>query len=131
MDAGPLVALLDRSDAEHEAITSALEEIHDPLVTVWPAVAEAMYLLGFSWAAQEGLWGMLEIGAVGLLPLGEGDFPRMKQRMEKYRDLPMDLADAALVRAAERENIGRVLTLDQRDFGVYRRHRKGRFTVLP
>jgi len=51
--------------------------------------------------------------------------------MEKYRDLPMDLADAALVRVAERESIRRVLTLDQRDFGVYRLARKGRFTLLP
>ena len=51
--------------------------------------------------------------------------------MEKYRDLPMDLADAALVRVAERESIRRVLTLDQRDFSVYRLARKKQFTLLP
>jgi predicted nucleic acid-binding protein len=51
--------------------------------------------------------------------------------MEKYRDQPMDMADAALVRVAEREGLRRVLTLDQSDFGVYRLARKGRFTLLP
>jgi predicted nucleic acid-binding protein len=131
IDAGPLVALLDRSDNEHQQVVATLETIHDPLVSAWPAVTEAMYLLGFSWTAQEGLWEMLETGAVTLLPLGKEDVPRMKQLMEKYRDLPMDLADAALVRIAERENIGRIFTLDQSDFRVYRRLRKGHFTIVP
>lgn len=131
VDAGPLVALLDRSDDQHRAITTALETIHDPLVSVWPTVVEAMYLLAFSWPAQKALWEMLETGAVSLLPLDEDDVPEMKRLMEKYRDLPMDMADAALVRAAERESIRRILTLDQRDFSVYRLARKGPFTLLP
>ncbi len=131
IDAGPLVALLDRSDGEHQTVISTLATIRDPLVTVWPVVVEAMYLLGFSWAAQEGLWEMLETGGVTLLPLEDEDFSRMKKLMEKYQDLPMDLADAALVRVAERENLSRVFTLDQRDFRVYRRQRKGSFTLLP
>lgn len=131
IDTGPLVALLDRSDNEHDAVVSTLDTIHDPLVTVWPVVVEAMYLLGFSWKAQEGLWEILESGGVGILPLEEEDMPQMKKLMGKYQDLPMDLADAALVCAAEREDIGRVFTLDHRDFSVYRRARKGSFTLLP
>ena len=47
-----------------------------------------------------------------------------------YRELPMDPADAALVRVAERENLPRILTLDD-DFGVYRLPRRGRFAVIP
>ena len=68
---------------------------------------------------------------MALLPLGEEDIPPIKNLMEKYSDLPMDLADAALVRVAEREGLRRVLTLDQRDFSVYRLPRKGRFILLP
>ena len=131
VDAGPLVALLDRSDDQHSRIVAALEKIHDPLVSVWPAIVEAMYLLAFSWPAQRALWEMLETGGIGLLQLDESDVPEMKRLMEKYRDLPMDMADAALVRVAERESIRRILTLDHRDFGVYRLARKGRFTLLP
>ena len=61
-----------------------------------------------------------------ILPLDETDAPRMRELMHKYRDLPMDFADAALVRAAERERIRRIFTLDRRDFEIYRleaRHR--------
>ena len=131
VDAGPIVALLDRSDAEHRSIVSALKALRDPLVTVWPVVVEAMYLLAFSWQAQKALWEMLETGALRLLSLDTADAPRMKQLMEKYRDRPMDLADAALVRVAEREGLRRILTLDRTDFTVYRLARKGQFTLLP
>jgi hypothetical protein len=82
-------------------------------------------------AGAEGLWEIFETGTVQLLPLGKGDIAPIKNLMEKYRDLPMDLADAALVRVAEREGLRQVLTLDQRDFNVYRLPRKGRFTLLP
>jgi uncharacterized protein len=131
VDAGPLIALLDRSDAHHDEVVTALRKIQDPLVSVWPVLVEAMYLLSFSWQAQKALWEIFETGTVQLLPLGSDDIPQLKTLMEKYRDLPMDLADAALVRVAEREGLRRVLTLDQRDFNVYRLPRKGRFTLLP
>lgn len=131
VDAGPLVALLDRSDDRHEEVVETLKRIHDPLVSVWPALVEAMYLLSFSWRAQKTLWELIETGTISLLHLDEADIGPMKSLMEKYRDLPMDMADAALVRIAEREGIRRVLTLDHRDFSVYRLARKGSFTLLP
>ena len=131
VDAGPLVALLDRSDAHHGEIVATLRKISDPLLSVWPVLVEAMYLLSFSWQAQKALWEIFETGTVQLLPLEEEDIAPIKNLMEKYRDLPMDLADAALVRVAEREGLRHVLTLAQRDFNVYRLPRKGRFTLLP
>ena len=48
------------------------------------------------------------------------DCLRMRELMWKYRDLPMDLADAALVRVAERERVRRIFTVNRRDFGIYR-----------
>jgi len=120
---------LDRSDNDHRKIVNVLEKIEDPLVSVWPVVVEAMYLLSSSPQAQKALWEIFETGAVRLLSLDESDIPGMKSLMEKYRDLPMDMADAALVRVAEREGIRRILTLDQRDFAVYRVARKGKFTL--
>ena len=131
VDAGPLIALLDRSDAHHDQVVTALRKIQDPLVSVWPVLVEAMYLLSFSWQAQKALWEIFETGTVQLLPLGSDDIPQMKTLMEKYRDLPMDLADAALVRVAEREGLRRVLTRDQKHFNEYRLPRKARFTLLP
>jgi predicted nucleic acid-binding protein len=51
--------------------------------------------------------------------------------MQKYKDLPMDLADATLLRVAEREGIRRVFTIDRRDFALYRPARIGRLQIIP
>ena len=131
VDTGPLVALLDRSDPYHLTCQETLSSLDDSLVTVWPVVTEAMYMLRAYWQAQEALWEMIEIGVVEILPLGIDDVARMKELMRKYRDLPMDLADAALVRVAERERLRRIFTLDRRDFQIYRPSRIGRFAILP
>jgi hypothetical protein len=131
VDAGPLVALIHGEDQFHARCADAFRELDQPLATVWPAYAEAMYLLGFSWRAQDALWDLVEREAVALLSLDERDRRRMRELMRKYRDLPMDLADAALVAVAERERIARVFTLDRRGFELYRPHRVGRFQITP
>lgn len=129
LDAGPLVALISADDAEHQRCRDTLGEIEGPIGTVWAAITEAMYLLRGSWRAQDTLWEMLS--EVEILPLTANDVPRMRELMKKYRDLPMDLADAALVRVAERENIRRIFTLDRRDFSLYRPLGIGRFSIIP
>jgi predicted nucleic acid-binding protein len=131
VDTGPLVALLDRSDPYHLTCQETLSSLDDSLVTVWPVVTEAMYMLRAYWQAQDALWEMIGAGAVEIIPLGIEDLPRMRELMRKYRDQPMDLADAALVRVAERERLRRIFTLDRRDFQIYRLSRIGRFAVLP
>ena len=131
VDAGPLVALLDQRDVHHAACVAALRALRESLVTTWPAFTEAMYLLGSSWRGQTALWSRVETGALTLAPLDEGDAPRMRELMEKYRDLPMDFADASLVRIAEREGLTRIFTLDRRHFSVYRPGRRRRFSILP
>ena len=72
-----------------------------------------MYLLGPWPDAQDLLWQMLIRGAIRILPLAEADYPRMRELMRKYRDRPMDLADAGLVRAPERERLVTVFTTDR------------------
>ena len=131
VDAGSLIALIHEDDNEHERCRDAFATMDEPLGTVWPVLAEAMHLLSFSWRAQEALWDMMETGAVEILAIGIDDVPRMKELMRKYRDLPMDLADAALVRVAERERLRQIFTLDRRDFQIYKPSRISRFTIFP
>jgi uncharacterized protein len=131
IDAGPLVALIHADDRHHASCKQALKRIRDPLGTVWPAFTEAMYLLGFSTKAQDALWRLLEVDAVRILPLDASDAPRMRDLMRKYKDLPMDLADAALVRVAEREKLARIFTIDRRHFQLYRPRGLPRFTIVP
>jgi uncharacterized protein len=76
------------------------------------------------------LWSRLETDALTLASLDASDAARMRELMEKYRELPMDLADAALVRVAERESLTQIFTLDRRHFSVYRPGRRRRFAIL-
>lgn len=131
IDAGPLVALIHADDRNHERCTEVLRTLDEPLATVWPAFTEAMYLLGFSWRAQDALWELVDREVVGVLQLDARDNRRARELMKKYRDLPMDLADAALVSVAERERVSRIFTLDRRDFELYRPYRMGRFQIIP
>jgi len=131
VDAGPLVALIHARDKNHERSVEAAARIRSPLVSVWPAFTEAMYRLNFSWKAQEALWEMVQRDALALRLLDKEDFPRMRELMKKYNDQPMDLADAALVRLAEREKLREVFTLDRRDFSVYRPVHVKRLAIIP
>lgn len=131
VDAGPLVALVDADDQFHKRCVAALKVLREPLVTVWPPVTEAMYLLGDLPEAQDALWEMLARGVLQLLPLDLADVPRIRELMIKYADRPMDLADAALVRVAEREGIRKIFTVDREDFSVYRIHGRVRPNIIP
>ena len=131
VDAGPLVALIDADDQHHAKCVATLQSIREPLATVWPAVTEAMYLLADVAGAQDILWEMIERGPLRLLPLYAADLPRMRELMRKYADRPMDMADAALVRAAEREGVRKIFTIDRKDFSVYRLHNRLRPVLLP
>jgi predicted nucleic acid-binding protein len=131
VDTGPLVALVYRNDAHHRRCVEATRTFHDSLGTVWPVVTEAMHLLDFSFESREGVWQLLESEEIDVLDLGVADIGRMRSLMRKYRDLPMDFADAALVRVGEREGVGTVFTLDRRDFSVYRPAHTARFTLVP
>lgn len=130
VDAGALIALLDRDDSHHASCVEALKEIREPLATVWPAVTEVMHLLADVPRAPGAVLDMISDGAVQMLHVDPADVPRIKQLMEKYRDRPMDFADAALVCVAEREQLNTILTFD-RDFRVYRLPRRARFKVIP
>ena len=131
VDAGPLVALVDADDQYHERCVSTLKSLQEPLATVWPPLTEAMYLLNDLPAAQEALWEMLVRKALQLLPLGLVDLPRIRELRRKYADRPMDLADAALIRIAEREGVRKIFTADKRDFAVYRIHGRIRPSIIP
>jgi predicted nucleic acid-binding protein len=132
VDAGPLIALIDRGEQDHARCVEALEELTTPMVTTWPAFTEAMYLTGSAggWKAQEALWKLLERGDLQLVPLDEPLQKRTRALMGKYQDTPMDMADASLVAAAEALDVTRVFTLDH-DFEIYRWKGRRKFEIVP
>ena len=130
VDAGPLIAMLDRGDRDHERCVAALKRLPAPLLTTWMPLTEAMHLLDFSRAGQEALLEMVERRALQVLPIDESDLPQIRALMRRYTELPMDFADATLVRVAIRERLSEIFTLDD-DFDVYRLEGRRRFSIVP
>ncbi|MGH9816172.1 MAG: type II toxin-antitoxin system VapC family toxin [Candidatus Acidiferrales bacterium] len=131
VDAGPLAALAHADDQHHAECRSALAEVREPLATVWPVLSETMYLLGRLPQSQDVIWEMFTRGFVRILPLDFPDIVRIRGLMRKYADRRMDLADAALIAVAERENIRTIFTVDKKDFAVYRLHGRVRPNIFP
>lgn len=95
-DAGPLIALVDADDPDHEACVAGLSSIILPMVTTWAAFTEAMYLLGGAGgiAAQQAFWHAVASGKLQLFDLASPAVSRSAELMAKFADTPMDLADA-------------------------------------
>jgi predicted nucleic acid-binding protein len=126
IDAGPMVALHNRSEEEHALCVALLSKLkNDPVVTTWPALTEAMYLLGQRgrWRAQSPLWQMITQGMIGIDRVFSAGLLRIEELMATYENVPMDLADASIIELAERTPGCRVFTIDS-DFEVYRMRNK-------
>jgi predicted nucleic acid-binding protein len=121
VDTGPLVAFLDRAEQHHRWVAEQVEELDTPLLVCEPVLAEAMYLLARFPKAQDALLGLLENGALRIAFRIEEHVPVLRRLHQKYRDRPMSLADACIVRMTEIYERHAVLTLDS-DFTVYRKH---------
>jgi uncharacterized protein len=132
VDAGPLVAMIDAGEPDHERCVSALGEIRLPLLTTWPVLTEAMHLVGRAggWGAQQALWKLVLNEDLEVTVSPPETTGRIAKLMERYADRPMNLADASLVALAEERDLKRIFTLDS-DFEIYRLHGRSRFELLP
>ncbi len=131
-DTGPLVALINRRDRAHARCVAAVETLRGALLTTWPCFAEAMHLVGKSGgqSAQAELWDYVSDGTLRFHNLSAAEIAQMPLLMEKYRDKPMDLADASLVVAAQTLGAMRIFTLDS-DFYVYRLENGAMLQIVP
>lgn len=127
VDTGPLVALFDRAEQHHRWVAERFDELDAPLLVCEPVLAETMYLLARYPKAQDAVLQLLENGALSVAFRIEEHTASLRKLIQKYRDGPMSLADACIVRMSEIHGRHAVLTLDS-DFLVYRKH--GR-TSLP
>jgi predicted nucleic acid-binding protein len=129
LDTGVIVALLDRSERYHERCAEVVTELAAPLVTCEAVIAEACYLLrSLPGAARAVLQNVS--ASIFAVPFSLRDTASEVDKLtHKYRNVPMDLADACLVQLAAELGTGRILTLDA-DFAVYRWRGRRPFELL-
>jgi predicted nucleic acid-binding protein len=129
LDTGCIVALLDRSERNHQRCVEAVEELAAPLVTCEAVIAEACWLLRELDGAADAVIENVEAG-VFEVPFRLASRARaIRVLMKKYKRVPMDLADACLVDLADELDTGRILTLDS-DFQIYRWRKNRAFELL-
>jgi len=131
VDAGPLVALFDDSEEQHEVCYEAMKTLHAPPATTWPVLTEAFYLLGPWRKGSVELWDFILSGGLRIDTIPGDRWSRMRELMEKYSDLPMDFADASLVALSELHKVKTIFTLDRADFSVYRPKHTPHYKIIP
>ena len=131
IDTGAILALLDADDRWHDRCREAFTSLRLPLATTGAVLAEVFHLLGDNPRDVAAAWRFLRSGAVTLLSITDADSAALEELMKRYRDRPMDFADATLVRVAEREALSTILTIDHNDFETYRIGKRTRFRIAP
>lgn len=94
-------------------------------------LTEVLYLLHFSSAAQSAALGFVLTGAIIPVPLSLESLKMAGKLMKKYKDLPMDYADATLVSLARDLGISHIVTFDKKHFNIYRLPGRRTFVILP
>ena len=121
-DSGYWLALANRRDRFHQLALKKTEENLAKLITTWPVVTETCHLLlrRMGTKAQTLFMAGYAQGAFEIRTPDKYDILRIPDLMEKYANLPMDLADASLVLLADQLGHGRIFSTDLRDFASYR-----------
>jgi predicted nucleic acid-binding protein len=131
IDAGVILALVDRNDDWHHACVQAYNNSPLPLLTTEAVLAEVFHLATRRVPDARGVWRLLRSGAIQMSEIAHGELSQVQTLMQKYADCPMDFADATLVHLAARESLSTILTIDYDDFETYRLPGRKKFTILP
>jgi predicted nucleic acid-binding protein len=119
-DTGPLVAYLNRRDSHHAWALAVLKQLPPPLLVCEAVLTEALYFLREDDLDVDPVFALIDRGAVRIDFDLAAHWPRVRTLMKKYSR--MDLADASVVAMSELHPRSQVLTVDRRDFTLYRRH---------
>lgn len=121
LDTGPLVSFLADGLKYHAWAVEQWKQLRPPLLTCEPVLTEAAFLLKRESRDTDALFALLERRIIRIGIAVEDQQTDLRALMQRYRNRPMSLADACLVRLSEIHSAAEVLTLDG-DFRIYRRH---------
>ena len=121
IDTGPLVSFLGAGLRHHSWVCDQWKLFRPPMLTCEPVLTEAAFLLKRDGREADPLFALLERGVIRVALDIQEELADLRALMHRYRNRPMSLADACLVRLSELYSDGEVFTLDS-DFRIYRRH---------
>ena len=122
-DTGPMVAYLRKKDRYHDWAYEQFSTRPLPFLTCEAVLTEAAYVLERSGGYPEAVFDLVMAGALTVDFRMEEEAEALKHLIERYRNVPMDVADAYMVRMSELHPGSEVLTVDA-DFTIYRRHQR-------
>jgi len=121
LDTGPLVSFLAAGLRHHSWACEQWKRFAPPMLTCEPVLTEAAFLLKREGREADPLFALLERGVIRVALDVQEEQADLRALLRRYRNRPMSLADACLVRLSELHTGGEVFTLDS-DFRIYRRH---------
>ncbi len=119
VDAGPLIALFDKDDKYHTQVVEFIQKEKYRFITTTAVITEVTHMLDFNVDVQIDFFEWMLKDGVVLQEIEQKDISRIIAFTKKYRDRPMDFADATLVIAAEKTGIKKIISIDS-DFDIYR-----------
>ncbi|MBN2826103.1 MAG: PIN domain-containing protein [Campylobacterales bacterium] len=119
IDSGVLVALFDKDDKYYQESLKFIQRYNGELVTTWSVITEVTHLLGFNLKIQLAFLRWVERGAVQIYTIEHNELHEMISMIERYTNVPMDLADASLMFVAQKWKINQIISIDS-DFDIYR-----------
>ncbi len=131
LDTGAFVALVDRSETRHADCVAVLDRWNGAVVTTEAVLTETLHLVGPRSGSQKVCLEFFHRGGFLLVPSSPASLRRVSVLMERYRNVPMDFADATLVALGEELQTDAVFTLDHRGFSAYRLHQRKPFRLVP
>lgn len=131
-DTGFIVALANKSDSHHQKVKNIYLQ-HQNIIMPQTVLAEVAYLIGRESGIEtlaKFLQGMMQSRFL-MTALNQEDIQKTAEILHRYQDSRIDFVDATVMAIAERLNIITVLTLDRRDFTIYKPSHCSAFTLLP
>jgi predicted nucleic acid-binding protein len=128
VDSGFLVALFDPGDSLAASAASYLKDHKHPLASTTATVVEAGFFLRP--AAKAELLAWIRRGGMSILDVPVSAYAQLEMTLRKYADQDIDLADAALIWLAGETGAHQVLTVDRKDFEIFRLKGGRRFEVI-
>ena len=123
LDSGPLVAYLDPDEQNHGWVCEQMSQNDGPLISCQAVLTEAFFLLRQYAPQVTALEKMLLDGMIEFSFSLQKELRPVIALRRRYREIPMSLADACVVRLSELCPLLPVLTLDS-DFRIYRRNKR-------